>query len=281
MNFADQFLPTAGVVGMLPMLTWFFMLVTFYAFLGNTIFALASRTSVAPEHRISRTYTAIIAAVAGISYYLMQDYYRQMLGDLANLGSEAERTQLIRQSYNAIGQLRYIDWAVTTPLLLLKMVSMVKIHYREQRTLINILIAADFLMVLTGYIGEQQLTATNEILAGPKLFWGAISTIFYVVVLVALHRVWRRFAQRPSVLPEERWAFRLMALTTVTFWGVYPVGYVLTIVDGVDLNWVHIAFTVADIINKVAVGAIAYQASEEVLERRVAEDATAPTHTVG
>ncbi len=281
MDFAHKFLPTAAAVGLLPMVTWFFMLIAFYAFVGNFIFALASRSSVAPEHRISRNYTAIIAAIAGISYFLIQDYYRDMLEVLADLTDPNDRRSLINLSYNAIGQLRYMDWAITTPLLLLKLVSMVKVRYRDHRALINTLLAADFFMILTGYIGEQQLTSDNQILVGPKLIWGAISTIGYVVIVVILWRIWREFAQAETVHPEERWAFRLMALMTVTFWGVYPIGYILTTVEGINLNWVHIAFSVADIINKVAVGSIAFQAAEQVLERRVAEDATAPHHLVG
>lgn len=263
------------------MITWFFMLIAFYAFVGNFIFALASRTSVAPEHRISRNYTAIIAALAGISYFLIQDYYRDMLDELADLADPADRQALINLSYNAIGQLRYMDWAITTPLLLLKVVSMVKIHYREHRSLVNTLLAADFFMILTGYIGEQQLTVDNQILIVPKLVWGAVSTVGYVIIVVTLWRIWRTFAQESSVHPEERWAFRLMALMTVTFWGVYPIGYILTTIDGINLNWVHISFSVADIINKVGVGTIAFQAAEQVLERRVAETETAPYHTVG
>lgn len=281
MEFAHKFLPTSAAVGLLPMVTWFFMLIAFYAFVGNLIFALTSRTSVAPEHRISRLYTAIIAAVAAISYFLIQDYYRDMLEVLAKLSSPAQRQSLINESYNAIGQLRYMDWAITTPLLLMKIASMVKVHYRSHRGLINALVAADFFMILTGYIGEQQLTADNTILIGPKLIWGAISTLGYVVIVVLLWRIWRQYAQQESVHPEERWAFRLMALMTVTFWGVYPIGYILTTIEGVDLNWVHLSFSVADVINKVAVGSIAFQAAEQVLERRVGEEATAPFHMVG
>ncbi|AUD05865.1 bacteriorhodopsin [Spirosoma pollinicola] len=281
MEFAHTFLPTAASVGLLPVITWFFMLIALYAFIGNFIFALSTRTSVAPEHRISRNYTAIIAAVAGISYFLIQSYYHDMLEELAHLSDPDKRLTLINRSYNAIGQLRYMDWAVTTPLLLLKIVSMVKIRYRDHQLLINTLLIADFFMILTGYIGEQQLSVDNQILVVPKLIWGAVSTIGYVIVLLTLWRIWRTFAQSSSVHPEERWGFRLMALMTATFWGVYPIGYILTTMEGVNLNWIHIAFSVADIINKVGVGAIAFQAAEQVLERRVSEAATAPYHTVG
>lgn len=263
------------------MVTWFFLLVAFYAFVVNFIFALCSRTSVAPEHRTSRNYTAMIAAVAGISYFLIQSYYQDMLRELATIDNEAGRMMLIRKSYNAIGQLRYMDWAITTPLLLLKTVSIVKIHYRQHRSMINRLLIADFFMIVTGYIGEQQLSADNQVLVGLKLIWGAISTIGYVVILATLWHIWKTYAQEKSIHPEERWGFRIMALLTVTLWGVYPIGYILTTVEGIDLNWIHISFSIADIINKVGVGALAFQTAEAVLERRVAEDATAPYHIVG
>lgn len=269
----------AGEVGLLPMVTWFFMVVAFYAFVGNTIFALASRTSVAPEHRSSLVFTAIIAAVAGLSYFLIQDYYREMLRDLARISSADGRQQLIRQSYNAIGQFRYMDWAITTPLLLLKMVTMLKIQPYQAKVAITALLLADFFMVFTGYIGEQQLTATGEILDGPKLIWGAISTVGYVVVPVVLLQLWRRF--REQAQPVEQRAFRLMALTTITTWGVYPIGYILTTFSRVDLNWIHITFSVADVVNKVGVAAVAYLAAKKIVEERVPEEATMPYHQLG
>ena len=279
MDFSGKFLPIAGEVGLLPMLTWFFLVVTFYAFVGNAIFALASRTSVAPEHRTTSIFTAIIAVVAGISYYLIQDYYRDMLHELAKMSTADGRLQTIRQSYNAIGQLRYMDWAITTPLLLLKTVSLLKIQPHQAKGALTALLLADFFMIVTGYIGEQQVTATGEILDGPKLIWGAISTLGYVIIPVILLRLWRRF--RGQAQPVEQRAFRLMALTTVTTWGVYPIGYILTIFDGVDLNWVHIAFSVADVVNKVGVATIAYLAAKKLVEQRVPEEATMPYHQVG
>lgn len=280
MELNDKFIPTAGVVGILPMVTYFFFLVTAYAFLANIIFALSTRSSVAPEHRLARNLTACIAAVAGVSYFLMQDYYHDMLTELASLTDPDDRRTLIRESYNAIGQYRYMDWAITTPLLLIKIVFTLKMQPHQIRQSLALLLGADFFMILTGYIGEQQLNFDNEILVGPKLFWGAISTIGYLIIPIILFRYWRFYAHQENVLPEERRAYRLMALTTVTFWGVYPIGYILTVTD-IDLNWIHIAFSVADIINKVGVGVTSYLMAKQVLERRVPEEATAAVHLVG
>lgn len=268
MTFDTDFIPTAGEVGLLPMLTYFFLALAAYAFLGNVILSLATRTSIAPEHRVSRVYGAIIAAVAGISYLLITHFYHEMLHDLSRLTSEEDRTALIRRSYNAIGQYRYIDWAVTTPLLLLKAVSMLRIRFREAGGAITLLLLADFFMVLTGYIGEQQLTASGEIIASGKLLWGAISTVGYLVVPYVLYQLYKRFAARGK--EQERRGFRFIAYTTVTTWGVYPLGYLLTLTS-INLNYIHLSFSIADIFNKVGVSIVAYLVGKDLLDERLDE----------
>ena len=108
MQFSDSFIPTANSVGILSMLTYYFMVFACYAFLGNFIFAWLSKSSVAPEHRTSRYFTAIIAAVAGVSYALITHFYHSTLKEIAHT-DPAHRDDIIRLSYNAIGQLRYMD----------------------------------------------------------------------------------------------------------------------------------------------------------------------------
>ncbi len=103
MTFGDSFVPTTGEVGILPVLTYSFMALAAYSFLGNLIFSLATRGSVAPEHRISRVYGASIAAVAGVSYLLITHFYHEMLHGLSKLTSPEKRAALLRHSYQAIG----------------------------------------------------------------------------------------------------------------------------------------------------------------------------------
>lgn len=269
MTFGDSFVPTAGEVGIVPMITYYTMTVACYCFLGSIIFSFLTNQSVAPEHRVARAYGAIISAVAGVSYLLITRFYHGMLQDLSHLGDEASRQALIRHSYMAIGQYRYMDWAVTTPLLLLKAASMLRIKFQEATSAILIMIIADFLMVVTGYIGEQQLTANGEIIVGQKLLWGAISTVFYVIALVQLNGLYKRFKDRGADF--ERWGFRFIGITAVTTWGVYPIGYMLTMLQGFDLNYIHIAFSVFDVFNKVGISVVAYLVAKEALDLRLNE----------
>jgi len=278
MDFLNSFVPTAAQVGVLPMVTYYCMIVAFYAFVGSFLSAVMTRGSVAPEHRVSRDFTAIIAAVAGISYFIIQDDYRHMLGVISHLRNPADREVFMHASYQAIGQYRYMDWAVTTPLLLLKAVTMLKVKPHEAKSSIFWLLLADVFMIVTGYIGEQQLGANGSILVGNKLMWGAISTVGYIFIPIILFSLWKRFAERAQ--PEERRAFKIMGLCTVTLWGVYPVGYLLTMLPNFDLNWVHISFTIADILNKVGIGVVAYLASKSIVEKRVLDTAVQNEHTI-
>ena len=278
MTFGDSFVPTAGEVGILPMVTYFCLAIAGYAFLGNLIFSLATQSAVAPEYRISRVYGAIIAAVAGVSYFLITHFYHEMLHGLSDLSSPEERAALIRRSYQAIGQYRYMDWAITTPLLLLKTTSMLRIKVQEAGKLLGILLLADFFMVLTGYIGEQHLTPTGEIMASQKLLWGAISTVGYLVVPFVLYRLYQQFAARGN--EHERWGYRFLALTTVTAWGIYPLGYMLTLTS-LNLNYIHVAFSLGDVFNKVGVSIVAYLVGKRILDERLDERKVLDGHTVG
>ena len=207
MDFANSFIPDAGSVGIVAMLTYFFLIVSAYAFLGNFLFAYLSKTSVAPEHRVSRYYTAIIAAVAGISYFLIAHFFHEVLNEVAHTKDQSQRDVIFRHAYNAVGQLRYMDWFITTPLLLLKMVSMLRIKpNHEKTTIIAVLLLADMFMILTGYIGEQQLDAAGNIIAANKLMWGAISTIGYVIIPILLFRLWKKY--KDNVHPIEKKAFQ-------------------------------------------------------------------------
>ena len=68
----------------------------------------------------------------------------------------------------------------------------------------------------------------------------------------------------------------------MTTWGVYPLGYMVpTLFPRADLNWVHIAFSVGDVYNKVGLGIVAYLAGAAILEKMVSKEEVLPGRTVG
>jgi len=255
MEIADSFVPTAGVVGVFPLVTYFFLIVATYCFLGTFIFALASRTSVpSPQgHASAPLLTAIIAAISGFSYYRIQGCYHDMLAELVTVANVSDRQVLIRESYNAIGQFRYMDWAITIPLLLIQVVLIARLQPAIRTQTLTKLVAGSFFMVLTGYIGHQQLAFDNEILIGPKLLWGAISMLGYGIVVYTLLPIWKQLVSEAR--PDLVYTYRLIAYALGFFGVVYPLGYLLTCID-IDFNWIHIAYTIADVSSKIGIGLI-------------------------
>ncbi len=283
MNFPQTFVPTAHEVGLLPMITELFMVIAMFSFAAGFVFFLSSRPSVAPWHRTSAGLSAVICLVAAASYAFIRYYYHDMLHQIALMAPDpAGKKRVVHDAFFAIGQYRYMDWAVTTPLLLLKMVLALKVKPREIMGWIALLLGADFFMVICGSIGDEQFSPTDgSLLVGRHLLWGTISTLGYLVIPYVLFvRLGPRYGGQSD--DESGHAFRLMALTTVTTWGVYPLGYLVpALFPSADLNWVHLAYTVADIVNKVGVGIVAYMAGVEELDRRVPKEAVQHARFVG
>lgn len=130
-----------------------------------------------------------------------------------------------------------------------------------------LMLVADVFMIVTGYIGDNQIAADGTILSGPRLVWGSVSTVGYLVVVFILFTRFRTY-QRASHR-EEATAFRVASLATVTTWGVYPLGYLVpAFFTNVDYNWLNVAFSVGDMLNKIGIGAVAFWAAATVYEKR-------------
>lgn len=270
MQFPQTFVPTAREVGLLPMTTEWLITIAFFGFGAAAVFSLTTRNSVAPWHRASASLTSVICLVACVSYGFIRFYYHDMLHQVALTVDAGARRGIVHDAFFAIGQYRYADWAVTTPLLLLKMVLTLKVKPHEIKGWIALLLGADFWMILAGSIGDQQFSpADGSLLVGRHLLWGTLSTVGYLVIPYVLFvRLGPRYGGDAD--DESGHAFRLMAYSTVTTWGVYPLGYLVPALwPHADMNWVHLAFTVADLVNKIGVGVIAYLAGVQELERRV------------
>jgi sensory rhodopsin len=279
MQFPQTFVPTARDVGLLPMVTEFSLVTAMLAFAGGFVFLLGSKNSVAPWHRSSALLSAVICLLSAASYWLVHNYYHDMLHQLAATADPLRRG-LVRDAYFAIGSYRYMNWAVTVPLLLLRLALVLKVKPREMLGWLAVLIGAAFWMILAGFIGDQQLGADGEVLAWRHSAWGLVATLGYAVILYVLFcRLGPKYGGKAD--DEAGHAFRLMRWTTVTTWGIYPLGYIASALPTrLDLNWVQIAFAAADLINYIGVFVVAYLLGATELERRVPPEAIQPARLV-
>lgn len=260
MKLSDTFLPSAGVVGLLPMVTYFILVVAMYAFLATFLFTSMTLSTVRSEFRISYVISTMISAVAGCSYFLIQSAYRDVLAELTTLTDAGNQQVLIRESYNLLSSFRYMGWAVTIPLLLLQTTFVTNSPVREIRKPLTIILLASVFIILTSYIGGQQLGFDHEIQIGPKLIWGVLSIIGYVVVGTFLRRGWTQTGD--GTASEAQQAYRMMALSIVTVLGIYQVGYWLTLAP-IDFNWIQLTISIADLVSIIGATLVLYWVSRK------------------
>lgn len=254
----------ANDVGILPMIVNFTFFVAYISMGAAFVFFLAQRNNVAPEYRTALTLSALIVGIAAFHYFYMKTLYAEttlpLLAEDAAKGG-ANYLEIIKKSFFGIINYRYMDWLITTPLLVAKIPLSVAAG-RKVGKVITALIVADVFMIVTGFIGEQYVANPSA-----HLLWGAISTIGYLGIVYIVFTTVRNMAKDAE--PEEQWAYKVMAIFIVTGWGIYPIGYMIpALFPQFDLNIVHIVYNIGDQINKIAPGIVVYMAGRQLLERR-------------
>lgn len=150
---------------------------------------------------------------------------------------------------------RYIDWALTTPLLLIGLatVGMHRVralHAREQNGRIGGLIGADLMMIATGLIAAMS-TKPHV-----RWSWFAISCVAFLVVLYLITGPLRLDAASRG--PDHRGLYNRLMATVVALWLVYPLVW-LAGTEGlgrIGLGAEVAIFAVVDLLAKVGFGVL-------------------------
>jgi len=237
------------------------------AMLGGSVFFFLSRSSVAEKYRPALLVSGLVTTIACYHYFRIFHSWEA-----------AYQFDAATKSYTPTGVpfndgYRYMDWILTVPLLMVELVAVLALPLRESKPLLLKLSFAAFLMIALGYPGE----ATTE--AVPRYFWGTLSTIPFVYILVIL---WTKLQQamltQPQQVRELVGGARLLILAT---WGFYPIAYLLwdKLPGASGLVGVQVGYSIADILAKVGLGAFIYfiaSAKSKVAENTVdVVDATA------
>jgi len=114
---------------------------------------------------------------------------------------------------------RYIDWVITTPLLLLDLALSALPNWRRNAGLIAGLIALDVFMILTGLLAGS---STSEFARG---FWFLVSTAAMVALLYLVYT--KLFSAAQSQPGSVQGVFRTLALLTIVLWSLYPIVWLL------------------------------------------------------
>ncbi len=152
---------------------------------------------------------------------------------------------------------RYIDWVITTPLLLIGLlgVGLAAVNQageavRERTGLVAGVIGADILMIVTGLFGALALDSTH------KYVWFAVSCVFFLGVLYV---VWGPVRASAKAQGGEIAALydKLLYILTV-LWFIYPILWLLGTegTEAISLNAEVTVFAIIDLLAKVGFGLV-------------------------
>lgn len=145
---------------------------------------------------------------------------------------------------------RYVDWSITTPLLLLALAMMALKDIRKRLGLVLALIGADVYMILTGLVAGYSPTSSPE-----KWIWFLVSSGAFVAVYWILWGPLRAEAE----LSGRAAVYKRNAAILSVVWFAYPIVFLLG-TDGLLLispALTALFFTALDLIAKVGYGILA------------------------
>jgi len=195
------------------------------------------------QKRLFHVLTAFITTFATISYFAMATGDGNSFTHIIVKEAHKHVPDTVEHVFRQVFWARYIDWALTTPLLLLDLAFLAGMNGAD----ILVAVVADLIMVLLGLFAA--FGATN----GQKWGWYAMACVAYLVVVYQLAVSGRR-----SVLAKSGNTAKLFASIggfTLILWTLYPI--VWGIGDGArkwSVDAEIIAYAVLDVLAKPVFG---------------------------
>ena len=233
----------------LEMLTFFTFFVGYIAMGAAFVFFLVERNNVAPQYRTTMTISALIVGIAAMHYYYMRGVYIDH--------------GLVSIEY------RYMDWIITVPLMALKFPSLVgKDAITDSKVaglgFTGICFLGALIMIGFGYAGEAGLMdgMIALVLGGMGL----------AMIIVATGTPWTegKGVDNSKIAPELMWSTNALRWFIVVGWIIYPIGYLFSpevaILDNVDQETMAVLYNIADMINKIGFGVVAWMGAKKATE---------------
>ena len=210
------------------------------------------KSAVLVEYQSSVATSAVYCFMASLMYVYMN--YKFGLG-----------TDILKNGqYPTV--LRYIDWIVTTPLIVLKFPQLLGNDERGS-AIATLVIVADVIMILFGYIGETSINASHGAefnLIGFAMF--GVAMLAWMFILFILYTTVTEAAS--DKLGPIQAGLSKLKLFILIGWAIYPLGYILTLFsNNPDLRlWRELIYNIADLFNKVGFGMVALFAVQQFMK---------------
>ncbi len=217
---------------------------TLYLFFAGTVamgagalYFFLLRDDVEPEYRSTMVVAGLVCAIACFHYFKMTGVYQSGQGFPTAL--------------------RYVDWLFTTPLLLLKFPLLLRMGERGAKFFWQLVIL-DVAMIVTAFVAETSAVDSQR-------WW----TFFLVSCGFELLIVGVLFVSLGEAIaaaaPPLAKALGIMRLFVLIGWAIYPIGFLMARAGAGEYR--EIVYNVADVINKVGFGLVAYHGIKAMSHR--------------
>lgn len=218
----------------------------FVAMAAGTLYFLLERTELKPEHKSTATYAALVTFIAAIFYWQMKD--------IVSFPGVTDAVAI-----QATMPVRYLDWVLTTPLLLLEF-GVIASLAGAPKGITYRLVLADLVMIITGYFGEIGVPGTPG-----NVMNFTISSLAWLYIA---YTIWMLKPTKGTAAMKQ--AIENMKKFVVFGWVIYPIGTAVQEIlelNGSDVKTIELAvclaaiiYVIADVVNKVGFGVVALKA---------------------
>ena len=234
-------------LSLLSGITAYMFILGFAGMAAGTLYFLLVRSDLSAKVRSVAIYAAVITFVASIMYYIMAT-------NIWN-GQGIESTVVIR----------YVDWVITTPLLLLEFAIIAALAGSVKKGLVARLLVADLIMIIAGFLGET-MGRPGDIAVYVWMIISVLAWIWIIIEVLGVKSTDKGFAGH---------AVTTMKYFVVIGWSIYPLGTAIQqfMSLGAEPESLSVAtaaaiaaivYIVADLVNKVVFGVVAVRAAPQV-----------------
>ena len=226
-----------------------------YAAMGAALlyFILTKNTNM-PKYRMSSVLSVVVMVSALLLLFAQKESWSNAYTFTGSAYALREGSELFTNGY------RYLNWLIDVPMLLIQILFVAGIVGAARTKYMFRFSTAGVLMIVTGYIGQfYEPGRLNENMAA-WLVWGAISTLFFIWVLVLITRVIREGKANMNGSSAQRTFGAILPLFYIA-WFLYPGAYLMPALMSwgiADYEFTIVAqqltYTVADISSKIIYG---------------------------
>ena len=270
--------PTAEITGSTSFNRWQYELVLYSFVIATFALFAAGLYSLSTSKELSKRYRTAGIASTCVCWVATLAYVALTLVWLLQYSSNAAGTLYTPDPGTTVTALRYMDWSVTVPILVVEFLAVCTLKRTSSVNTRFVAMAAAFLMILTGFFGLVGVGQASGPTTLSYAVWGFISTVFFVIIYVVLVKPYRETIA--AVTPTTAVSLRNAVILLGSLFGAYPVIYLFLFwTSAGDAGWAtatQLGFTAADIAAKAGFGLLLHK----IAKLRTAEDAADPSGSV-